>query len=103
MWARLAELYGALAQLAPSPVVALDHAATVGFAFGARAGLDLLAPLLSGPALVRYQPLHATHAELLRRTGDLADAARAYERAIALSSNTIERAELARRRDALEV
>jgi RNA polymerase sigma-70 factor (ECF subfamily) len=41
--------------------------------------------------------LHATHADLLRRTGDLAGAARAYEQAIALSGNAVERAELERR------
>ena len=53
---------------------------------GPHAGLELLEPLLEDPALERYQPLHATHAELLRRAGDLAGAARAYERAIELSA-----------------
>jgi RNA polymerase sigma-70 factor (ECF subfamily) len=96
-WARIAELYGALGRLAPSPVVELNRAAAAGFAYGARTGLDLLAPLLDDPALDRYQPLHATHAELLRRAGDLTGAARAYERAIALSANAVERAELERR------
>jgi RNA polymerase sigma-70 factor (ECF subfamily) len=43
--------------------------------------------------------LHATRAELLRRTGDAAGAHEAYERAIALSANAAERAALARRRD----
>jgi RNA polymerase sigma-70 factor (ECF subfamily) len=101
-WARIAELYGALAKLAPSPVVELNRAAAVGFASGPRAGLELLAPLLADRALERYQPLHATHAELLRRAGDAAGAARAYQRAIALSTNTIERAELQRRLAALQ-
>jgi RNA polymerase sigma-70 factor (ECF subfamily) len=41
--------------------------------------------------------LHAAHAELLRRTGDPGRAARAYERAIELSANAVERAELERR------
>ena len=83
-WAQIAELYGALAKLSPSPVVELNRAAAVGFAAGPDAGLELLEPLLGDPALERYQPLHAAHAELLRRAGDLAGAARAYERAIAL-------------------
>jgi RNA polymerase sigma-70 factor, ECF subfamily len=96
-WARIAELYGALGRLAPSPVVELNRAAAAGFAYGARTGLDLLEPLLDDPALDRYQPLHATHAELLRRAGDLTGAAHAYERAIALSANAVERAELERR------
>jgi RNA polymerase sigma-70 factor (ECF subfamily) len=41
--------------------------------------------------------LHATHADLLKRTGDRAGAARAYEQAIASSGNAVERAELERR------
>jgi RNA polymerase sigma-70 factor (ECF subfamily) len=100
-WARIADLYGALAQVSPSPVVGVNRAAAVGFAHGADAGLALLAPLLSDPALERYQPLYAAHAELLRRAGDRAGAARAYERAIALSDNAVERAELERRLHAL--
>jgi RNA polymerase sigma-70 factor (ECF subfamily) len=100
-WARIAELYGALAQVSPSPVVGVNRAAAVGFAHGADAGLALLAPLLSDPALERYQPLYAAHAELLRRAGDRAGAARAYQRAIALSDNAVERAELQRRLHAL--
>ncbi|HEX4188201.1 MAG TPA: sigma-70 family RNA polymerase sigma factor [Solirubrobacteraceae bacterium] len=96
-WAQIAELYGALARLSPSPVVELNRAAAVGFAAGADAGLELLEPLLEDPALARYQPLHAAHAELLRRAGEPAAAAGAYERAIALSANAVERAELERR------
>ncbi|HWC39164.1 MAG TPA: hypothetical protein VG476_11575, partial [Acidimicrobiales bacterium] len=61
------------------------------------AGLELLEPLLADPALNSYQPLHATHADLLRRTGDVHGAERAYERAIALSTNVVERSELERR------
>jgi RNA polymerase sigma-70 factor, ECF subfamily len=100
-WAQIAELYGALAQLQPSAVVELNRAAAVGFAHGHDAGLELLAPLLADAALERYQPLHAVHAELLRRAGDLDGAARAYERAIELSANAVERDELERRLEEL--
>ena len=41
-WAQIAELYGALAALNPSPVVELNRAVTVGLAFGQAAGLELL-------------------------------------------------------------
>jgi RNA polymerase sigma-70 factor (ECF subfamily) len=101
-WAQIAELYGALAKLSPSPVVELNRAAAVGFAAGPQAGLELLEPLLGDPALERYQPLHAVHAELLRRSGDEAGAATAYERAISLSTNAVERDELERRLEALK-
>jgi RNA polymerase sigma-70 factor, ECF subfamily len=100
-WAQIAELFGALARLNPSPVVELNRAVAVGLADGPAAGLALLEPLLGDSALERYQPLHAAHAELLSRAGDAAGAARAYERAIALTANDVERAELERRLAAL--
>ncbi|HEV3284982.1 MAG TPA: sigma-70 family RNA polymerase sigma factor [Solirubrobacteraceae bacterium] len=100
-WSQIAELYGALVKLNPSPVVELNRAAAVGFAAGPEAGLELLEPLLGDPALERYQPLHAAHAELLRRAGESDRAARAYEHAIALSTNAVERLELERRLAAL--
>jgi len=100
-WAQIAELYGALAALNPSPVVELNRAVAVGLAFGPAAGLDLLEPLLADSALEGYQPLYAAQAELLSRAGDTAGASRAYEQAIALSANAVERAELERRLNAL--
>jgi RNA polymerase sigma-70 factor (ECF subfamily) len=100
-WRQIADLYGALGRLNASSVVAVNRAAAVGFADGPQAGLEVLAPLLADPALAQYQPLHATHADLLNRTGDHATAADAYRRAIALTHNAVERAELHRRLEAL--
>ena len=96
-WSQIARLYGALVELDPSPVVQLNRAAAVGFADGPTAGLVLLEPLLADPKLVRYQPLHAVHAELLTRAGDPDGAEQAFARAIELSANSVERAELKRR------
>jgi RNA polymerase sigma-70 factor, ECF subfamily len=101
-WHQIADLYGALTRLSPSPVVELNRATAVGFAEGPRAGLALLEPLLADSRLQQYQPLYAAHAELLRRAGDGAAAAGAYRRAIELSANAVERAELKRRLDALD-
>ena len=100
-WAQIAELYGALGALNPSPVIELNRAVAIGLASGPAAGLELLEPLLGEPTLERYQPLHAAHAELLSRAGDAAGAAGAYQRAIALTANAVERAELERRLGAL--
>jgi RNA polymerase sigma-70 factor (ECF subfamily) len=100
-WAQIAALYRALACVAPSPVVEVNRAVAVSFARGAEAGMTVLAPLLGDPALERYQPLQAARAELLRRAGDRDGAAAAYERAIELSANAVERTELERRRAAL--
>ncbi|WP_307795037.1 sigma-70 family RNA polymerase sigma factor [Actinacidiphila acididurans] len=96
-WPQIAALYARLADLEPGPVVALNHAAAVGFAQGPHEGLRLLRPLLDDPLLRDYRPLHATHGDLLRRAGDPDAAARAFERALALGGNAVERAELERR------
>jgi RNA polymerase sigma-70 factor (ECF subfamily) len=102
-WSQIAALYGTLARLSPSPVVELNRAVAVAFATGPEAGLALLAPLLADPSLAGYQPLHAAHAEMLRRAGDAGAAAAAYRAAIALSANAVERADLERRLAAVEI
>jgi RNA polymerase sigma-70 factor, ECF subfamily len=96
-WPQIAALHGALAALNPSPVIELNRAFAVGLASGPAAGLDLLEPLLGDPALEWHQPLHAAHADLLRGSGDADGAASAYEQAIALSANAVEREQLERR------
>jgi RNA polymerase sigma-70 factor, ECF subfamily len=96
-WPQIAALYGALARMAPSPVVEVNRAVALGMAGDPRAGLEILARV----DLDDYQPLHAARAELLRRSGDRAGADDAYARAIELSANAVERGELERRRAAL--
>jgi RNA polymerase sigma-70 factor (ECF subfamily) len=96
-WPQIAKLYKLLGQLAPSPVVEVNRAVALGMAGDPAAGLAVLAAL----DLDRYQPFHAARAELLRRSGDSAGAGAAYTRAIELSSNAVERAELERRRESL--
>ncbi|HWH96493.1 MAG TPA: sigma-70 family RNA polymerase sigma factor [Baekduia sp.] len=100
-WLAIAALYGELERLAPSPVVRVNRAAALSFAGAPEAGLQMLAPLLDDARLTGYAPLHAAHAELLRRTGAADAAAAAYDRAIAATGNAVERAELARRRAAV--
>ena len=100
-WTQIAALYGELARIAPSPVVEVNRAVAVGMGRGPLAGLDVLAPLLGDPRLSAYQPLHAARAELLRRTGRTDEARAAVTRAIELTANEVERAELERRAQAL--
>jgi RNA polymerase sigma-70 factor (ECF subfamily) len=78
-------------------VVEVNRAVALGMAGSPQAGLAVL----DGVDLERYQPFHVAHAELLRRSGDDDAADRAYARAIELSANAVERAELERRRSAL--
>ncbi|HEY7618826.1 MAG TPA: hypothetical protein VH834_03590 [Solirubrobacteraceae bacterium] len=96
-WPQIAELYAMLGQLAASPVVEVNRAVALGMAGDPAAGLEALATL----DLDRYQPFHAARAELLRRQGDGAAADAAYTRAIELSANAVQRAELERRRESL--
>jgi RNA polymerase sigma-70 factor, ECF subfamily len=96
-WPQISALYCALARAAPSPVVEVNRAVALGMSGHPRAGLALL----DAVDLERYQPYHAARAELLRRAGDASAADAAYARAIELSANAVERAELQRRRDAL--
>ena len=92
-WRRIVSLYGWLATLAPSPVVELNRAVAVAMADGPEAGLVLIDGIAE---LDDYGPYHVARADLLRRLGS-ADAAPAYERAIELAANPVERAFLERR------
>jgi RNA polymerase sigma-70 factor (ECF subfamily) len=97
-WEQIAALYAELDRRAPSPVVRINRAAALAFAGRAEMGLALVEPLLGDPRLGAYAPLHAAHAELLRRVHAPEAAIAAYERAISATANAVERAELERRR-----
>lgn len=98
-WPRIAELYGVLGRLAPSPVVEVNRAVAVGRAEGATAGLAVLAPVLAAGRLDTYAPLHAAHADLLGRAGDTAAARAAWRRAAEVADNPGQRAQLLARAD----
>jgi RNA polymerase sigma-70 factor, ECF subfamily len=96
-WAEIAELYGALARITPTPVVELNRAVAIGMADGPEAGLALVDALDRSGALAGYHLLPATRADLLRRLGRAADAASAYRDALALATTDAERRYLERR------
>jgi RNA polymerase sigma-70 factor (ECF subfamily) len=94
-WTLIADLYVRLLEVAPSPVVALNHAVAVAMADGPRAGLALL-ERVSEP-LSSYHLYHASRGELLARAGDR-DAARAsFVVARSLAVNPAEQRHLDRR------
>ena len=93
-WSRVADLYGLLDRVAPSPVVTVNRAVAVGRADGPRAGIALLLPVLTENRLAGYAPLHAAYADLLERAGDDAGATAAWRRAAELSRNPAERVAL---------
>jgi RNA polymerase sigma-70 factor, ECF subfamily len=93
-WARIARLYAWLAEVAPTPVVELNRAVAVAMSEGPRRGLELIDAI---DGLDDYHPLHSARADLLRRLGRRDEAARAYERALELTANPVERRFLERR------
>jgi RNA polymerase sigma-70 factor (ECF subfamily) len=96
-WPQIAALYGELSRRALSPVIEVNRAVAVGVADGPQAGLAVLAPVLASGVLDTYGPLHTAHAELLARSGDVAAAAVARQRAIDTMGNPLLREELGRR------
>jgi RNA polymerase sigma factor (sigma-70 family) len=100
-WQRIAALYDALAQAAPSPVVELNRAVAVGMAFGPAEGLAILEPLRSEPSLQAYQWLPSVRADLLAKLGRRAEARAEFEQAAALAKNLREREMLLERAAAM--
>jgi RNA polymerase sigma-70 factor (ECF subfamily) len=96
-WRQIVQLYDQLLSLAPSPVVALHRAVAVAELAGPAAALTLV----DGLDLDGYHLFHAIRADLLRRLGRDAEAAVAYEAAIARTDNTTERDFLQRKRQEL--
>ena len=98
-WAQVVALYDQLIALAPSPVVALNRAVAVAEVEGPELALDLVDGLRE--RLEGTPALHVVRAELLRRLGRPAEAAQAYDSALALVENVVERAHLVSRRASL--
>jgi len=90
-WSEIVALYDVLLQLWPSPVVALNRAVGIGFRDGPAAGLAALDPLLDEPALAPYGYLSAARADFLRQLRAWGPAAEAYQEALALTDNQVER------------
>jgi predicted RNA polymerase sigma factor len=91
-WTRIAALYDALAQLAPSPVVELNRAVAYAMTFGPAEGLAIVDALAPDPALASYHLLPAVRGDLLAKLGRTAEARAEFERAASLTRNSRERA-----------
>jgi len=96
-WKQIRVLYDQWMAIAPSAVVALNRAVVVGEVEGPEIALRLVEEL----RLPNYHLFHAVRADLLRRMGEKARAAEAYDEAIRLCGNERERNFLEGRRDSL--
>jgi RNA polymerase sigma-70 factor (ECF subfamily) len=92
-WRQILALYDHLFALTPTPIVAMNRAAALAEVHGADVGLRAL----EGLPLEHYHLYHAVRGDLLRRTGRVADARAALERARAICASEVERALLTRR------
>jgi RNA polymerase sigma-70 factor (ECF subfamily) len=90
-WGRIVGLYGALAEVVPSPVVELNRAVAVSMASGAAAGLECIDRLMGEPSLKAYHLLPSVRGDLLAKLGRLDEAKAEFERAASMTANERER------------
>lgn len=100
-WRQIAALYAIHVRVAPSPVVELNQAVAIAMTGDLALGLRLIDALEARGELARYHLLPAARADLLRRLGRHDEARQAYDAALALVGNEVERRYLERRRRAL--
>jgi len=90
-WARVVGLYGALGEIAPSPIVELNRAVALAMLFGPEAGLEIVDALTAEPVLKTYHLLPSVRGDLLKKLGRLGEARAEFERAAGLTRNERER------------
>jgi RNA polymerase sigma-70 factor, ECF subfamily len=93
-WRRILAFYDWLVVVQPSPVVDLNRAVALAMVEGPAGGLEAIDAI---DGLDDYQHLHSARADLLAKLGRAGEAAAAYERALELASNPVERSFLERR------
>jgi RNA polymerase sigma-70 factor (ECF subfamily) len=96
-WPQIVLLYDRLERVQPSPIVSLNRAVAVAMAESPEKGLALVDTIAASNQLDNYHLLHAVRADLLRRMGSRPEAAKSYERALAMVTNDSERRFLERR------
>ena len=102
-WPKIVRLYDALLQLRPSPVVALNRAIALGYAFGPERGLREIHAIPHSDRLAHYPFYPAALADFESRTGEGESARRHLREAMALARNSKERRFLESRLSALSI
>ncbi len=86
-WAQIEVLYGMLLEIAPGPLVSLNHAVALAHSAGPVEALASVEPLLEDPALRRNHRAYAVHGHLLDMAGRPDEARASYRRAAALATS----------------
>jgi RNA polymerase sigma-70 factor (ECF subfamily) len=89
-WPAILRLYDRLYLISPTAVVALNRAVAVSMAEGPAQALGALKEVEATGVLDGYHLFWAAQGDFLRRLGRVAEAAEAYQKAIALASNEAE-------------
>ena len=85
-------MYAAVPSSTPTPVVIINRALAVSHVAGTEAALEEIACLEEDGRIADYQPYWAARAHLLAKTDWRYEAARCYDRAIALERDPAVRA-----------
>ena len=101
-WAQISAIYRVLSRMNSSPIVALNHAAAVAMNEGPEKGLAMIDEIELAGKLDDYYLLHASRGDLLRRLLRFDEAKTAYERALRLTSNEVEKNYMRRRIDEMD-
>jgi RNA polymerase sigma-70 factor (ECF subfamily) len=94
-WWEIVGLYGMLQRIHNTPVIALNQVVALSMAGGPELGLRHLNEL-AADALDDYAPYHLARADILARLGQNDSAVIAYERALTLTQNGVERSAIER-------
>lgn len=87
-WVQIEQLYRTLAEIQPTPVIALNHAVAVSRARDPEEALALVEPLAD--ALANYFYYHAVRGHLLERLDRKGEARRAYEASLGMAASAAE-------------
>jgi RNA polymerase sigma-70 factor (ECF subfamily) len=90
-WREISGIYEALMRLAPSPIVALNHAVAIAMSEGLETGLAQIEQVGASGQLEQYHLFHAARADILRRLGRRTESAAAYAAALRLVTNQVEK------------
>lgn len=96
-WSQIAELYGVLFGISPSPIIELNQAVAIAMRDGPSSGLALIETILGRGDLQEYYLAHAAHADLCRRMGRTEEAVQSYRRALSFARQEPARRFLERR------
>ena len=96
-WTTIVTLYDKLMTIAPSPVVALNHAIAIGQRDGPERGLEAVRAIPDADRLAKYPFYPAAIGELELRRGNFDAAREHFAAAAALARNPVERRFLERR------